>query len=283
VGIAWNIHYDSLSFYHNWSMVTETQQGTSLILFIGMLGMFFLALAIVGFVIIYRRRLLKQQMKLQEQKIIHQQQLLQSAIKIQDDERKRFAADLHDEIGGGISTILLSVDRIKKEQIDQPEIVSKSQNVRDQLNHLLKKVREISYNIMPPTLEDFGLNETISDLCYSISESSTIKIAYEWNGDEQRLDFSQELAFYRIIKETMVNAVKHSEAKTIKITIENTTESFKLSIKDDGKGFHIETVHKGAGLRNIKDRALILGAIIHITSKINSGTTIQVHLNKENA
>ncbi|MGH1384642.1 sensor histidine kinase [Kordia sp.] len=263
-------------------MVTETQEGTSLILFIGMLGMFFLALAIVGFVIIYRRRLLKQQMKLQEQKIIHQQQLLQSAVKIQDDERKRFAADLHDEIGGGISTILLSVERIKKEQIDQPEIVSKSQNVRDQLNQLLNKVREISYNIMPPTLEDFGLNEAISDLCYSISESSKIHIDYEWNGDEKRLDFSQELALYRIIKETLVNAVKHSEAETIKITIENSTESFKLTIKDDGKGFNTETVQKGAGLRNIKDRALILGGLIDITSNVNSGTTIHVHLNKEN-
>ena len=93
-------------------MVTQTQEGTSLILFIGMLGMFFLAMAIVGFVLIYKKRLLKQQMKLQEQQIIHQQQLLQSAVKIQDEERKRFAADLHDEIGGGISTILLSVEQV---------------------------------------------------------------------------------------------------------------------------------------------------------------------------
>ncbi|MCH2196242.1 histidine kinase [Kordia sp.] len=90
-------------------------------------------------------------MKLQEQKIIHQQQLLQSAIKIQHEERKHFAADLHDEIGGGISNILLSVESIKKEQAAPPEIISKSQHIRDQLNHLLQKVREISYNIMPPT------------------------------------------------------------------------------------------------------------------------------------
>jgi signal transduction histidine kinase len=261
-------------------MVTQTQEGTSLILFIGMLGMFFLAMAIVGFVLIYKRRLLKQQMKLQEQQIIHQQQLLQSAVKIQDEERKRFAADLHDEIGGGISTILLSVEQIRKAQAEQPEIVAKSHNVRDQLNHLLKKVREISYNIMPPTLEDFGLHEAISDLCYSISESSEIHIEYEWNGDAQRLDFSAELAFYRIIKEIVVNAVKHSEAQKIKITIENSVEAFKLIITDNGKGFDLATVQKGAGLRNIKDRAQIIGATLEISSNLNSGTTVHVHLNK---
>ncbi len=261
-------------------MADQTQEGTSLILYIGMLGMFFLALAIVGFVIIYKRRLLKQQVKLQEQKIIHQQQLLQSAIKIQDDERKRFAADLHDEIGGGISTILLSVDRIKSEQAYQPEIVSKSQNIRHQLNDLLQKVREISYNIMPPTLEDFGLHEAISDLCYSISESSNMMIDYEWKGDEQRLDFSQELAFYRIIKELLVNAVKHSEATKITITIENSAERFKLMLQDNGKGFDNEKHQKGAGLHNIKDRALILGATLDISSKIKQGTSVHIYLNK---
>lgn len=261
-------------------MADQTQEGTSLILYIGMLGMFFLALAIVGFVIIYKRRLLKQQVKLQEQKIIHQQQLLQSAVKIQDDERKRFAADLHDEIGGGISTILLSVERIKKEQADQLEIVAKSQNIRNQLNDLLQKVREISYNIMPPTLEDFGLHEAISDLCYSISESSDMKVHYEWKGDENRLDFSQELAFYRIIKELLVNVVKHAAATTIAITIENSAENFNLLLQDNGKGFDEEKHHIGAGLRNIKDRVLILGATLDISSTINKGTIVYIYLNK---
>jgi signal transduction histidine kinase len=262
-------------------MVSQTQEGTSLILFIGMLGMFFLAIAIVGFVIIYKKRLLQQQMKLQEQQIIHQQQLLQSAVKIQDEERKRFAADLHDEIGGGISTILLSVEQLKKGQTAQLEIVSKSQVVREQLNDLLKKVREISYNIMPPTLEDFGLHEAISDLCYSISESSELTVAYSWKGDEERLDFSAELALYRIIKEILVNTVKHAVAKKIDITIENSPTNFTLISKDDGKGFDPATVQKGAGLRNIKDRAHIIGATLQLSSNINLGTTVQVHLNKQ--
>ncbi len=260
-------------------MLITSDSGLTVI-YVGMLGMFFLAIAIVGFVIIYKKRLLKQQMKLQEQKIIHQQQLLQSAVKIQDDERKRFAADLHDEIGGGISTVILNVERIKKQHSNQPEIVSQSQKVRLQLDDLLKKVREISYNIMPPTLEDFGLHEAVSDLCYTISESSTMTIDYEWTGDEKRLNFSQELALYRIIQEILTNIIKHSEATHIEIMIKNTTENFNISLIDNGKGFNTETIQKGAGLRNIKDRALIIGAELFISGVIGEGTKIHLNLNK---
>ena len=253
-------------------MVSQAQEGTSLILYGGMLGMFFLAIAIVGFVLIYKKRLLQQQVQ-------HQEQLLDSAIEIQDEERKRFAADLHDEIGGGISTILLSVSRLKKEAVKNEEIITQSENIQQQLDNLLKKVREISYNIMPPTLEDFGLNESISDLCYTISEAELLKVVYEWNGSEERLKFSSELALYRIIKELIVNAIKHAEAKTISIHIENKVNHFELIVKDDGKGFDIKTVKKGAGLRNIYDRALILGATLDITSKKESGTTTILKLN----
>jgi len=130
-------------------MVNQAQEGTSLVLYGGMLGMFFLAIAIVGFVMIYKKRLLKQ-------KLTHQQQLLDSAIEIQDEERKRFAADLHDEIGGGISTILLRVSKLKKETAAHTEITIQSENIQQHLYGWLKKFREISYNIMPPTLEDFG-------------------------------------------------------------------------------------------------------------------------------
>ena len=262
-------------------MVDQVQETRSLILYGGMLGMFFLALAIVGFVLIYKKRLLQQQMKLQEERLGHQQQLLQSSVKIQDEERKRFAADLHDEIGGGISSILLSIERIKKEQANIPEIVSKAENARDQLNDLLQKVREISYNIMPPTLQDFGLQEAISDLCYSISESSPFTINYEWNGSEKRLEFSQELAIYRITQELLTNIIKHSEAKNVAIAIENSDKAFELYVKDNGKGYNPETLHKGAGIKNINDRAAIIGAELSLSGVIGEGTLITLYLNKE--
>ncbi|WP_430413150.1 sensor histidine kinase [Kordia sp.] len=254
-------------------MVNQAQEGTSLVLYGGMLGMFFLAIAIVGFVLIYKKRLLRQ-------KLAHQQQLLNSAVEIQDEERKRFAADLHDEIGGGISTILLSVSRLKKETAENEAVVTQSETIRKQLDCLLKKVREISYNIMPPTLEDFGLNEALSDLCYTINETGLLSVHYEWNGSEKRLKFSHELAIYRITKELITNTVKHAGAKMVSIQITTSDTNFKLLVKDDGNGFDQETIKKGAGLRNIYDRALILGAKLTISSHIGKGTSTTLDLKK---
>lgn len=254
-------------------MVSQAQEGTSLILYGGMLGMFFLAIAIVGFVLIYKKRLLKQ-------KLTHQEQLLNSAIEIQDEERKRFAADLHDEIGGGISTILLSVSKLKKEAAENEKVVAQSEKIRKQLDDLLKKVREISYNIMPPTLEDFGLNEAISDLCFTISETGLLTVEYEWNGNEEQLKFSHELKLYRIIKEIVTNTVKHAKATNLSIQITNQANFFKLTIKDNGNGFDTSTVKKGAGLRNIHDRTLILGGTLTVKSTIGKGTIITLDIEK---
>lgn len=254
-------------------MVEKAQDSASLVLYMGMLGMFLLAIAIVGFVLIYKKRLLKQ-------KLSHQQQLLNSAIEIQDEERKRFAADLHDEIGGGISTILLSVSKLKKEATENEKAVRQSEAIRKQLDNLLKKVREISYNIMPPTLEDFGLNESISDLCFTISETGLLAVEYEWLGNEERLRFSHELTLYRIIKEVVTNTIKHANAKKLSIKIINEANFFKLVIEDDGNGFDTTTVKKGAGLRNIHDRTLILGGTLTVESTIGKGTSITVDIEK---
>ncbi|WP_298425804.1 sensor histidine kinase [uncultured Kordia sp.] len=254
-------------------MVEKAQDSASLVLYMGMLGMFFLAVAIVGFVLIYKKRLLQQQ-------IAHQQQLLNSTIEIQDEERKRFAADLHDEIGGGISTILLSTAKLKKEAAKNEKIITQSETIRKQLDDVLQKVREISYNIMPPTLEDFGLNEALSDLCYTINETGSLTVQYEWSGSEKRLKFSTELAIYRITKELITNTVKHANAQVVTIQITNTTKYFKLIVNDDGNGFDQKTIKKGAGLRNIHDRALILGANLTILSSIGKGTITTLNLNK---
>jgi signal transduction histidine kinase len=105
-------------------------------------------------------------------------------------------------------------------------------------------------------------------------------VDYEWNGDENRLNFSQELALHRIIKEILINVVKHANATKVVITIDNTSEYFKLLLEDNGAGFDTKVTKKGAELRNIKDRALILGAQLIISSEIKKGTTVRLQLNK---
>lgn len=258
-------------------MVETTQEDISLILIMGMVGMFFLAFAIVGFVLFYKRRLMKQELAIQEQRIVHQQQVLATAIAIQDEERKRFAADLHDDIGGGISTVLLSVAKLKSNSESAPQ----AENISKQLNEVLQTVRKISYNIMPPALEDFGLDDALSDLCFTLHESSNVQIHYEWKGSAARLKFSNELAIYRIIKELLVNAIRHANATAIQVLISNSPSVFSFVVKDDGIGFDAAKITKSAGIRNIKQRTQIIGATIDFYATAQKGLTVTFQLQKE--
>ncbi|MEP0263814.1 histidine kinase [Dokdonia sp.] len=234
----------------------------SLILIVGMAGMFLLAVSIILFVLIYKRKIIEEQ-------LVHQQDLIQTAIAIQEEERKRFAADLHDEIGGGISTILLSISGL--ENHFQLPVKEKVKGIRRQLNELLHSVREISYNITPQALETYGLIATLSDLCYQIQESGQLDVYFKCKGKEERMDFSKELAIYRICKELLSNTIKHSKSSQIDLSVIYNKNVFVLIYKDNGEGFVINAKGKGSGMKNMMNRSKILGATFDIKSRVPKG------------
>ncbi len=238
----------------------------SLILSFGMIGMFILALSIILFVVVYKRRIVEEQLE-------HQQDLVETAIAIQEEERKRFAADLHDEIGGGISTILLSVSSLEYE-LDSPQSTSaRIKNIQTQLNNLLNNVREISYNITPYTLETYGLIATLDDVCFQIQESGQIQVEFTYEGEEERLHFSKELAIYRIVKELLSNTIKHANASIIKVSIHYHEHTFELHYTDNGIGYSDDdTITNGNGIKNMIQRAKILDADFQIKSSLGFGT-----------
>lgn len=237
------------------------EEDFSLILIVGMTGMFVLAVSIILFVLIYKRKIVEGQ-------LAHQQDLIQTAVAIQEEERKRFAADLHDEIGGGISTILLSVSGLENhfEFSVKEKIITKINEIRQQLNELLQGVREISYDITPHALETYGLVAILSDLCYQIQESGQLDVCFTCKGEEERLDFSKELAIYRICKELFSNTIKHANASQIDVLLRYNNDVFILNYKDNGAGFDVDTIHEGSGMRNMVNRSKILGARFNIKS-----------------
>ncbi len=252
----------------------------SSILYMGMLGMFTLALIIVGLVLVYKKRILQEQLRLQQQQIAHQQQLLQKGIEIQDEERKRFAADLHDEIGGGISTVMLYVSQLAQKTDDMRLMPIELEKIRLQLNRLLNSSRNISYSIMPKALEDFGLKAALSNLCLQIDEASAAHCYLAWHGELDRLAFHVELGLYRIIKEVLTNALKHAQAQNISVDIRNQEARLDICIEDDGIGFNTSEEYIGVGLKNIYDRALILGVAIALSSSLKEGTSYNMHYQK---
>lgn len=242
----------------------------------GMLGMFVLAVAIFIFVLVYKRKMVEEQ-------LLHQQHLVQVAIEIQEEERKRFAADLHDEIGGGMSTVLLSLSSLRGVHRHHPESKQSIDRITDQMNRLLASVREISYDLTPNSIESFGLIATLSDLCYQIQENSNgvLQVDFNFVGQEEEMSSNVELSIYRICKELLTNTIKHAEASEIVLSVSCEEGVFKLWYADNGKGFEQQLNQRNSGMRNMMNRAEILGGTFSISTNQSQGMSAHLTLHLE--
>jgi len=258
-------------------MVGTEETNIYLMLLAGTMGMFILAGAVVLFFIVYQKKLIKQQLKIQLIETEHQQDLLNSVIETQELERKRFAEDLHDEIGANLSATKLILSSIGYLASNNPEIEEQVNESKKVLDSIITNIRRISRDLLPATLDSFGLIVAIQELCAIINKSSSIKIDFEFNQEIGRLSNNAEISLYRITQEIINNAIKHAECSIIVIKLRKDEENLSLIIKDNGKGFNFEqNSHKGLGMRNIESRTKIINAKLSVNSNIGQGSEFNI-------
>ena len=126
--------------------------------------MVLLAIAIVTFVVFYQKRILQEKVKQQAIEVDYQQRMIQATLNSQEEERKRLAGDLHDSIGAMLSTIKLGLASLVKQEGIAPSAI---QPTKEMLDETINSVRSISRDLMPSTLEKFGLSRALEELCSS--------------------------------------------------------------------------------------------------------------------
>lgn len=217
----------------------------------------------------------KLEQKLLDEKIAQQKLLTQATIDGQERERKEIGKELHDNIGQQLTTTKLYLDLAKATADDDTvEMVSLAlKSISDVIN----EIRSISHSLVPQTLGDLGLVESISELIDSILVMELLQINFEHrNFNEMGIPENQKLMFYRIIQEQLNNIVKHANAARVTITLQSKTEFLTMVIKDDGDGFVLEKMRKGLGLTNIKNRAELFGGTVNIIAAPGKGCTLKV-------
>jgi two-component system, NarL family, sensor kinase len=234
-----------------------------LIFAIATVAMLVLAGAIVLFVVFYQKRMLQEQFKRQAMEFDHQQKMMQAELESQETERRKLAADLHDSIGGMLSTIRVGISTMAK-ALPNPQSIDETKQM---LDDTISSVRRISRDLMPSTLEKFGLTYAIKELCERVEQTTKINIRFSENGEIPKLDSQRELMIFRIAQELLNNAVKHSQATQIDVCT-TMGDTITLSVEDNGVGFDAdffrnETAgNKGLGLYSIENRARLLGGEI---------------------
>lgn len=246
---------------------------------IGILIMLAFALAFILFVNYSQKKILKEQMRVQKLALQHQEELLHSTILTQEAERKRIARDLHDEIGSKLNIIFLNTHRLKVPGKSSQDIHSITQEVESVINTTIDSIRLISHELLPPTLEEFGLAETIKELQFSINKLGSIHIEFTQIDNQDVIDDSLiELNLFRVIQELLNNSIKHGKATEVDIKLWVLHNNIKLTYQDNGIGFDSTqmTAKRGLGIKNIESRLQMIKADHVYESVVGKGTKVTI-------
>ena len=201
---------------------------------------------------------------------LYKQSLL-TEINTLEKERSRMASDLHDEVGPLLSAIKLRIGSLDIHNEEDEEEVEKTNN---QIDNLLKRMREISFDLMPTSLTRKGLATALNEFIEYCSKNSLLKINFQYT--DIQLTQPQSINLYRIVQEVIHNTMKHAEASELLIELRQERNKIVLATRDNGKGFNYDERSgeaKGLGLQNLLRRSEIIGGKMFVESKKGKGTT----------
>jgi signal transduction histidine kinase len=228
-----------------------------------------IAIIIVFFIISivrYHRRYIR----LQRERIF-------AEITIQENERRRIATDLHDSLGPLLSSVKLQINSISITDANDQQIIN---NAGKHLDGIIASIREISYNLLPNTLQRKGLSDAIREFIGHINSKHVLNIRF-YQMKEISIPPEKEIHLFRMIQEIVQNTLKHAQAKDLQIALGEENRNVLILTKDDGIGFDIERARKetmGLGLKSIESRAEILQGSINMESIPGHGTNYFVKI-----
>ena len=231
----------------------------------------------------YKNKLALQTETLQQQKITELQQknkliAMNSMIEGQEAERLRIAKDLHDSLGGLLSTVKAHFTTIQNEieQLDALDLTGKTNALIDEA---CIEVRRISHNMMPHALSLSGLKGAIEDLGTHLQEQG-YSVNVEIDNLPEALEPTKEVMIYRLIQEIISNIRKHAQASSILIQLIGHKNEVNLLVEDNGRGFTYETAlaKGGLGLKSINSRVAYLDGTIDWDTQPNNGTSLTINI-----
>jgi two-component system sensor histidine kinase UhpB len=198
------------------------------------------------------------------------------ALSAQEGERQRIARELHDEIGQALTAVVLQLDRVgrvagsnERDQLEQ---------AREAVRGSLEEVRGIARGLRPEALDDLGLRSALAALTNDVGRRTGVRIERRLDAGVPALTPEEELVVYRVAQEGLTNAVRHGGARQAWISLEIRNDQPELTVRDDGRGFDPASTAEGAGLRGMRERAVLIGAQLDLAAEPSNGTTVRLRL-----
>lgn len=202
--------------------------------------------------------------------------LQQQLTTVQEDERRRIARELHDQMGQHLTAIGLGLKVIKDATPDPCPIRERLQNLQSLTATIGRDVHHLALQLRPTALDDLGLQAALANYIEEWSERSGIEIDFHGSGlDTDRLPPAVETALYRVVQEALTNVLKHAAPLLVSVVLQRSPGLVSVVVEDDGRGFDPDTVAEHRlGLLGMRERAALVGGTLVVESKTDRGTTV---------
>ena len=193
------------------------------------------------------------------------------ALAAQEGERQRIARELHDEIGQSLTVVLLGLKRAVDRAPD--ELREELHAVQETLRSSLNDVGRVARRLRPDVLEDLGLLSALNALATEFSQMSGVPVQRRLKPDLPALSAEKELVIYRIAQESLTNVARHAHASRVELSLRAEPDAVVLRVADNGRG---EVREEGAGIRGMRERALLINARLDIEAVPGVGTDVRL-------
>lgn len=215
----------------------------------------------------------------ERQRRSYESRILSAVIKAEEKQRQHFSKELHDGLGPLLSSVKMSISALSYSdtQESQRQIL---ENTDRTIAMAIKSLREISNNLSPHILENFGISRAVGSFINRLAiADSGLKIEFQNNLKEFRFNPQTEIITYRVVCELLNNTIKHSQASIVKLDMYRDRNSLSITYYDNGKGFDTELLEsEGMGLSNIRSRISSIDGEFNIKSQPGQGTWIDIRL-----
>ena len=200
-------------------------------------------------------------------------------IDIQESERRRLARDLHDDTGQALTALKMSLEMTRNELSGIADHTAERLNDAVALaDETLEKLRAISHNLRPPTLDTVGLNSALERLCKSFTQRTQMPVSYV-GMDTTEISTPIDICLYRVLQEGLTNCAKHGQASHVEVSLKRNGEVVQLSIQDNGQGFDLADTlsdqhETGIGLIDMQERLESLNGRMNVYSKPGAGARL---------
>ena len=216
--------------------------------------------------------------------------LLNKVISAQEDERKRIARDLHDQIGQTLTGLVMQIGGAEATLSDDQAAVKKQlADLGESASEAVEEVRRMMSDLRPSVLDDMGLESAVSWYTENHLEREGINVVLDLQRSKTPLSPNVEISAFRVYQEAITNVIKHSSASNVRISLAYDEDRLSGTIEDDGIGFEVSAVQPGAdggwavGLLGMTERANLLGGSLRIDSSPGKGTTVNFEIPLEGA